>query len=79
MRRREFITLLGGAAIAWPLTARAQLKMLHVGGVTGNPESVAGWPAFEQRMAELGWQDGKNFTFDLLRAPTIEAFASGSE
>ena len=30
-------------------------------------------------MAELGWQDGKNFTFDLLRAPTIEAFTSGSE
>ena len=56
MKRREFITLLGGAA-AWPLTARAQqaTKTLKVGTVAGTPRSSPQWVAFERRMAELGY------------------------
>src|SRR5262245_34177493 len=51
--------------------------MLRVGSVSGQPRSVGFWRAFEQRMAELGWEDGKNFAFDHLRAETVEEFASG--
>jgi putative ABC transport system substrate-binding protein len=71
MRRREFITLLGGAS-ALPLAARAQQreKMLRVGTVAGNPKSDPQWVAFERRMGELGYQEGKNFFFDLCRLRT---------
>jgi putative ABC transport system substrate-binding protein len=63
MRRRELITLLGSAA-AWPLVARAQqqTKMLRVGTVAGTPKSSPQWVAFERRMGELGYQEGKNFS-----------------
>ena len=59
MKRREFITLLGGAAVAWPLAARAQQagKLPTVGFL--GPTTPAIWsqyvPAFEQRLRELGW------------------------
>jgi putative ABC transport system substrate-binding protein len=68
MRRRDFITLLGGVAVAWPLAARAQqpTKMLRVGTVAGTPKSSPQWVAFERRMGELGYQEGKNFSFDFL-------------
>jgi putative ABC transport system substrate-binding protein len=61
LRRREFITLLGGAAATWPLVARAQqpTKMLRVGTVAGTPKSSPQWVAFERRMGELGYQEGK--------------------
>src|SRR6266542_6201021 len=67
MRRREFITLLGGAA-GWPSLARAQrpAKMLRVGTVE--------WVAFERRMGELGYQEGKNFSFDFLQAATADEY-----
>jgi putative ABC transport system substrate-binding protein len=57
MKRREFIAALGGAA-AWPLVARAQqpARLLRVGAVAGNPKSAPQWVAFDQRMAELGYQ-----------------------
>jgi putative tryptophan/tyrosine transport system substrate-binding protein len=67
MRRREFITLLGGAALAWPLSARAQQsgKLLTIGfmGATPSMESqrVA---AFVQRLRELGWVDGRNLAIE---------------
>ena len=69
MKRREFIALLGGAA-AWPLAARAQqpAKMLRVGTVAGTPKSSPHWVAFERRMGEFGYQEGKNFSFDFLQA-----------
>jgi putative ABC transport system substrate-binding protein len=53
-RRRQFMTLLGGAA-AWPLAARAQSpKMLRVGYSGMLPRDAPHYAAFERRMAELG-------------------------
>jgi putative tryptophan/tyrosine transport system substrate-binding protein len=68
MRRREFITLLGGAA-AWPLAARAQPsgKLPGIGFlVAGTPSShgqlVVG---FQQRLRDLGWIEGRNIIFEV--------------
>ena len=75
MRRREFITLLGGAA-AWPLTARAQQqpKMLRVGFVGIQPRESPPYTNFLKRMAELGYQEGRNFAFDYIQTPDIEGY-----
>ena len=60
MRRREFITLVGGAACAWPLAARTQQaeRMRRVGVLTplaaDDPESMARIGAFLQGLGELG-------------------------
>jgi putative tryptophan/tyrosine transport system substrate-binding protein len=63
LRRREFVTLLGGAA-AWPLTARAQERVKRVGvllpGSADNPEYQARLAAFHQGLAVLGWTIGRN-------------------
>jgi putative ABC transport system substrate-binding protein len=68
MRRRDFITLLGGAA-AWPLAARAQQaeRMRRVAVVSQFPEAEAraNTAAFQQRLQELGWTEGRNIRFDL--------------
>jgi putative tryptophan/tyrosine transport system substrate-binding protein len=70
VRRREFITLLGGAAAAWPLTARAQQTgSLRRVGVLMNisendPEGSARVGAFKQGLRELGWIEGRNIRFD---------------
>jgi putative ABC transport system substrate-binding protein len=75
VRRREFITLLGGAAAAWPIAARAQsTKTLKVGTVAGTPRSSPQWVAFERRMAELGYQEGRNFSFDFLQAASADEY-----
>src|SRR5207244_3099929 len=59
--RREFITLLGGAAASWPLAARAQQpKMLRVGFVGMQPREFPIYTSFLKRMAELGYQEGRN-------------------
>ena len=69
IRRREFITLLGGAA-ALPLAARAQpvqrVRRIGVlmGFATTNPEGQAFQQAFAQRLRELGWTDGTRATVD---------------
>jgi putative ABC transport system substrate-binding protein len=75
MRRRDLITLLGGAA-AWPLAARAQLqpKMLRVGFVGMQPRQFPLYTTFLKRMAELGYQEGRNFTFDYIQTPDIEGY-----
>src|SRR5262249_7088078 len=65
LRRREFITLLGGVA-AWPLAARAQQgeRMRRIGVLMANgendPEAKAQLSGFTQGLAELGWTDGRN-------------------
>ena len=65
MRRREFITLLGGLAAAWPLAARAQqvervrrVGVLMVG--TDDADSQGRVAAFRQGLQELGWSEGRN-------------------
>ena len=74
MRRREFIFALGGAAIGWPFAARAQPKMLRVGYSGILPREAPHYVAFEKRMAELGYQQGRNFTFEYVQSPSIEGY-----
>lgn len=70
MRRRQFITLLGGAAVAWPRAASAQQQTMRRIGVLmsfaaddreGQPLSAA----FAQGLQELGWSIGRNIRFDI--------------
>ena len=65
MNRRDFISLLGGAAAAWPLAARAQQPAMPVIGMllpfaAGDPEAEGRVDAFKQKLQELGWSDGRN-------------------
>ena len=66
MRRREFITLLSGATVAWPLAARAQQadRVRRIGVLMGytedDPETKARLAAFRQRLEKRGWSEGRN-------------------
>jgi hypothetical protein len=68
MERREFITLLAGAAAAWPLTARAQQsgKLRTIGFLGQSTRSAESeWDyAFAQRLRELGWMEGRTITIE---------------
>jgi putative ABC transport system substrate-binding protein len=70
LRRRDFITLLGGAAAAWPLAARAQQggSLPRVVSLTpagrDDPETVASITAFRTALQKLGWTDGRNVSID---------------
>jgi len=76
MKRRKFLTLLGGAAAAWPLAARAQRqpKALRVGYSGILPRGAPHYVAFEKRMAELGYQQGQNLAFEYVQAPSLEGY-----
>jgi putative tryptophan/tyrosine transport system substrate-binding protein len=69
MRRREFITLLGGAAAAWPLAAHGQQgeRMRRIGvlvGVADDQDLRVRLAAFQRRLQQLGWSDGHNVRID---------------
>ena len=70
MRRREFISLAGGAAVIWPLVARAQQpeRMRRLGVLSSlaetDPEAQAWDAAFRKRLIELQWIDGRNIHID---------------
>ena len=71
MKRREFITLLGRAAVsACPLEARAQKGVRRIGVLLpfdheSDPQVRELWPVFTQRLRDLGWVEGRNIQFDL--------------
>src|SRR6202048_1653561 len=71
MRRREFISLLGGTATAWPLAARAQQgeRMRRIGVLmhlaADDPEGQSRLAAFLQGLQEAGWAVGRNVTIDV--------------
>ena len=71
MRRRRFITLLGGAAVAWPLAARAQQpeRMRRIGVLAGqaanDSNGQARLAAFLQGLQELGWRVGRDVQIDI--------------
>ena len=75
MKRREFITLLGGAAVAWPLGVRAQRdeRMRRIGVLTALAESDPGWrrnfAGFIAGLREAGWTEGQNFRFEFRYIP----------
>jgi len=69
MKRRAFITLLGGAAAAWPLAAHAQQeRMRRIGVLTNLDEAdpeLKGWlTAFQVELQKLGWAQGRNISFE---------------
>src|SRR5215475_9545980 len=68
IRRRQFITLLSGAAAAWPLAARAQQPAMRptIGFLgSGTPAVQGQWvAAFLHRLRELGWIEGRNLTIE---------------
>ena len=66
MKRREFITLIGSAAVGWPLAVRAQQpKVPTVGAlVVGSPGSEQFWRLFREGMRELGYVEGQNIRYE---------------
>ena len=76
MKRREFITLLGGAAVTWPLAARAQQRdqMRRIGVLLPAAADDSEWQArvgaFLQALALLGWTIGRNVRIDTRWATT---------
>ena len=94
MKRRDFITLVGGLAAAWPLAARAQHpeRMRRIGvlipGASDDPVSQARLAAFLEGLRQLGWVDGRNVRIetrlgasdaDLLRKHAGELVALGPD
>jgi putative tryptophan/tyrosine transport system substrate-binding protein len=69
VKRREFITLLGGAATVWPLAARAQqssklIRLGVLGPPLNNPPAITQYQAFRTQLEELGFREGRNVTID---------------
>ena len=82
MRRREFITLIGGAA-AWPLVARAQQtdRVYRIGVlmnlVADDPQSKLRLTAFLEGLKQLGWNEGRNVRYEVRWASgTLSELAS---
>jgi putative tryptophan/tyrosine transport system substrate-binding protein len=75
MRRREVIALLGGSAATWPLSARGQQpsNFLRVGAV-GVQARNGNFVAVVNRMAELGYEEGRNFSFEFVHAANLAGY-----
>ena len=79
MRRREFITLLGGAAAAWPLAARGQQadRVWRIGALMGyaesDPEAQTNVAAFREGLQKLGWTEGHKIRMDTRWVPPENA------
>ncbi len=77
MKRREFVTLLGGASAAWPLGARAQQdgRIRRIGVLMAAPENdpeyQADLAAFEEDLQKLGWAEGRSLQIDRRWAPDV--------
>src|SRR6516164_8397627 len=69
MRRREFITLFGGVAATWPLSARAQQqgKIPRIGIIDDAPM----WNAFREQLHDLGYLEGQNIAFEYRTADGV--------
>jgi putative tryptophan/tyrosine transport system substrate-binding protein len=86
LKRREFITLLGGAVAAWPLAARAQQaeRMRRIGVLMAlaesDPEAQAWITAFREGLQKLGWAEGRNIRIDTrwaaLEAEAMQRYAT---
>src|SRR5262245_48849372 len=78
IRRRDFVTvtLIGGAAAAWPHAARAQrgARTLRVGFVGAQPRDAPIYVAFRKRMVELGYREDSYFKFEYIQTPSIDAY-----
>ena len=76
MRRREFIALLGSSAATWPLTVRGQQppSFVRVGWIGLQPRTAAWNVAFVERMAELGYEEGKNFSFEYVQVANVAGY-----
>jgi putative ABC transport system substrate-binding protein len=76
VKRRELITFLGGAAVAWPLSAGAQQadRMRRIGvlmaATADDPDFQARFAAFQEGLQQLGWSDGRNVRIDTRWATT---------
>ena len=70
MRRREFIRVLGGTALAWPLAARAQRTAGKIPRI-GIIDNTAMWDAFRKGLRELGYVEGKNIAFEYREAEGV--------
>jgi len=85
MQRREFLGVLGGAAAAWPLAARAQQgeRVRRIGVLVGqaenDPDAKARLTGFQEALAKAGWSEGRNvsvdYRFSAGRAEHVEALA----
>ena len=75
MRRRQFIAVVGGAA-TWPLAVLGQQppSLLRVGASSVQPRTTAIFVAFVERMAELGYEEGKNFSFEYVQAANVAGY-----
>src|ERR1043166_3859214 len=78
MRRRNFIAGLASTTVAWPLAMRAQQApaILRIGAAGAQPRTAPVYLAFLKGMAELGYEEGRNFVFELVQAPNTEGYAA---
>jgi putative ABC transport system substrate-binding protein len=76
--RRELLAALGGAAVAWPLAARAQSqKALRIGMVSVQPRNNPTVDALLKRLRELGYNEGQNLAFEYVKVPSAAEYPEG--